>query len=123
MRKTAVCGLALALAWSLLGGATLRGDDILKGRARWEWTLTNAKGKQERGKYMGYVDGRLMHADRPIGTWKSLSPTEVHVVFTSGPLEGTVDLRITRQAPLTCEGDLVRKGGAKERMVVVLLKD
>jgi len=102
------------------------GEEHLKNRARWEWTVSGAKDKKaETGKFSAYVDGEVKHGTPQVlvGTWKSLEAGVVRAEFTKGPLQGgTVVLRRVEAKVPTYEGDLER-GGTKAKMRVEIIND
>lgn len=97
--------------------------DNLEGRARWEWKLENAKGKiVDNGTFMAYRTGQLYHAKKHIGTHMVIGDKQVRVVFTSGPLAGTADLRLISKRPATLVGDLSQKDG-RHKLIVNIFND
>lgn len=130
MRISSKCGLLLAFALSLLLCGSAQSQDVLKGKARWEWALYNSKGKKiEDGKFMGYVTGEIKHGTNQdeVGKWKAVKPNVVSVTFNwKGKLEGSGELTLKKDDPVTYEGTFERKTGKKTdkgKLVVVLKKD
>jgi hypothetical protein len=102
----------------------LDGKDDKPGRARWEWTLGEGKGKNaEKGTFRGYLSGEIFHGQKQIGTYTVEGKKRVKAEFTEGPLKGTADLRVTQAKPATFAGDLVRPDGKKEKLVLVIIND
>ncbi len=99
-------------------------ENDLKGRARWVWTLSNEQGKVvDRDTFRGYRSGEVFHAKKRIGTWRSGGPTVILVTFTDGKLKGSTTLQQTKAVPPTYQGDLVRSGGKKFKLLDELLED
>jgi hypothetical protein len=137
MRQPLIRGLCLAIvAALLLGGAALSqqgkgkkpkfdtdGKNDLKGRARWQWVLDDGKGDNERGTFMAFVTGEVSHNKNKIGSWTKTGNNEMKVTFTEGPLQGIAELTLTQPRPAVFRGELVRKDGKKQRLVVTILND
>jgi hypothetical protein len=126
----AVMGYATALSAPQDKGGKRKGDldgvNDMPERARWEWTLFNKKGKAvETGTFMGYRSGEIKvgKQQKPIGTYTVPGKKQVKATFTTGKLEGTAELRLTKPKPVTFEGDLVRKDGSKQKLVVEIIND
>src|SRR5262249_25385888 len=102
------------------------GEDHLKGKARWEWHLQSPAGKElDTGTFMGYVNGRICHAQqqKQVGTWKSTGQVPVSVTFTWPRLKGTWVLRLTSAKPPTYEGILKTTKKKGERLHVQIIND
>ncbi len=123
--------LGLSLVVSLLACATTSASDLLKNRARWEWSLPDSKEKVTNSTFTGWVGGGLTvgkgktEAERTkIGEWNSIGAGEIHMVISKGPLTGTIRVKMTKVEPTpTFEGELVHKDGMKEKIVLMLFKD
>lgn len=101
------------------------GKDDKKGRARWEWILSDTKGKElARGTIDADVQGTVYHGKSTIGSFtQSGGNSQLKVKFSEGRLKGTAELRLTVKKPATYEGELSRADGARERLFFVIVDD
>lgn len=116
-------GLSLLLTLVVIGAGL--GQDVLKGRARWEWVVTNSNGKQTRGTFMGYVNGEIKHGKKQelVGSWKAVGADRIEATFDKGPLTGLVSVKRSRGTVPTYVGELTPKNGSKKKIVIELYKD
>jgi len=125
--------LSLAFLATLLVSSAALASDILKGRARWEWSLPTSK--MEGHSFTGWLSGGLTvggeagsaEEKRPkLGTWKAAGPGEFELNITKKdhPLHGTITVKQTQPDPKPVfEGVLQHKDGKKEKVVLKLFKD
>ena len=133
MRAPMSCLLSLTFLATLLAPSTAQPSDLLKGRARWEWSLPN--GKKESHTFTGWLSGGLTVGGEPgsaedkrpkLGTWKALGSGEFELNITKKdhPLHGTIKIKQTHPDPKPVfEGVLQHKDGKKEKVVFKLDKD
>jgi hypothetical protein len=116
--------MVLVLSGTVLTGVQADPPDRLKGRARWEWTLGDGKGKDNRGTFMGYQDGTIKNGEKQvqIGTWKAVGQDTLEVHFTMGDLKGHVTLKRTKATVPTFRGEL-KRAGKDDVLVVRIIND
>jgi hypothetical protein len=99
------------------------GEDHLKNKARWQWTLQEGGKEVDKGTFMGYTDGKICHGEdqKQIGNWKKTKTVgTLAVTFNYPRLEGSWTFVMTRGVPPTY--DCKDKGGTK-RLHVEILND
>src|SRR5438045_3131213 len=100
--------LSLAFLATLLVSSAAPASDILKGRARWEWSLP--QGKAEGHSFTGWLSGGLTIGGEPgsaedkrpkLGNWKAAGPGEFELTITKKdhPLFGTIKVKQTQPDP------------------------
>lgn len=125
--------LSLAILATLLLSCTALASNLLKGRARWEWSLPNSnKGGHT---FTGWLSGGLTVGGEPgsaeekrpkLGNWKAVGAGEfeLHITKKDHPLHGTITVKQTQPDPKPVfEGVLLHKDGKKEKVVLKLFKD
>jgi len=125
MRIPMIRRLGLSLLVALLACGSAQPQEHLKGKARWEWVVTDSKGKETKGTFMGYVTGEVKHGKEQqlVGHWKAVGGDRVQATFDKGPLTGTIDVKQTKAKIPTYVGEYVPKDGTKEKIVIELYKD
>lgn len=130
MRLPCKCVLSCSILAALVLCGSAMTHDLLKSRARWEWSLPQGKGKENSGTFTGWLSGGLTvgrgetEKDRThIGQWSSPAANEVHLKINTGPLAGITHAKLTKPQPPTFEGELQHKSGKKEKIVLQLFKD
>src|SRR5262249_49353745 len=96
------------------------GEDHLKNKARWEWRILSASGKQlDKGTFMGYVDGRICHGSnqKQVGSWESTGKGSLTATFTWPRLKGAWDLQLTGAKVPTYEGKPKGAKGEEEKLL------
>ena len=95
-------------------------DDIVG--ARWEYTVTNEKGKEiETGTFRA-SKGQIFSKEKVIGTYKEPAPEQVVMEIAQGELKGKTTLRRVKDVPATYRGELVRDS-AKLKIQLIIQKD
>src|SRR5258708_34587206 len=93
MRVPTICLLSLAFLVALLMSLQAPASDVLKERARWEWSLPDNKNKDlvKGHMFTGWIDGGLTVGSEPgsaqekrpkLGQWKTTGPGEVTMTIT-----------------------------------------
>src|SRR3954470_13988700 len=103
MRTSKIRLLSLAFLATFLVASTASASDLLKERARWEWSLPESKNKDyvKGHKFTGWVSGGLTHGGEPgsaegtrpkLGKWVMTSPGTISLEITDKdhPLHGTI---------------------------------
>lgn len=97
----------------------VQGEDHLKDKARWNWTLLDNGKEADKGTFMGYVDGKIKHGttQEDVGTWKSTAKGTVSVNFTWPRLKGAWEFKMVKAEPPTYDGKM--KGAAKKLVLEI----
>ena len=100
-----------------------QGENNLKGRARWEWTLLEDGKQVDKGTFMGYVDGRICHGreQKEVGSWKwvkAKAKDKINATFTYPKLAGSWNFVLVKTRPPTYEGK-AKKGTRRIHLEIV----
>src|SRR3954451_23459078 len=117
MRISSIRLLCLAFMANLLVSGLAPASNLLKDRARWEWSLPDSK--TEGHTFTGWVNGGLTiggekdsaQDKRPqLGQWEMSGPGEFQLAITKKdhPLAGTMQVKQTQADPKPVfEGEIV----------------
>lgn len=127
LRRLCQLPVLLCLATLLLYGVA-GAQDLLKDRARWEYTDPKTKTKHTLTGWVTFEltvgPGATVKDRKQIGTWKSIGPDEIQLNVTdeSHRLAGTIVVKKTKAKTPTYAGDRDHNGN-KEKVVFKLFKD
>lgn len=135
MPKALIRSLLCLSPLLMIGAAAAQ--DLLKDRARWEYTDPKSKEKHTLtgwvppGMELTVGPGATVNDRKKIGTWMSTGPDSVQLNVTDEKhrLHGTIKMKLKPNTqPVTYEGELERKKGKKgkaekEHVVFQLYKD
>ena len=133
MRISSIRLLSLAFLANVLVAGMTPASDLLKNRARWEWSLPDSKisghtftGWVGNGLTVGGKAGSPQDKRPQLGQWKITAPGEIQLTITKKdhPLHGTIQVKQTQADPKPVyEGEIVHSDGKKEKIVLELFKD